>query len=247
MSQEKKVMWFEEWFDTSYYHTLYKHRDEKEAELFISALLDELKVPSGTKCLDLACGKGRHALYLNKKGLDVVGLDLSENSISKAKELEKKGLHFDVHDMREVYKDNEFDVVFNLFTSFGYFDSSKDNLRVLTAVHRMLRPGGKLVLDFMNVPVVLKNLVPKETKEIDGITFDISREFDGTHIFKYIGVLDNNTRTDFQERVQALFLEDFENLLKQSGFEIAKLFGNFMLNPFDINSSRRLIIIANKI
>src|SRR5690554_6977454 len=80
----KKEEWFKTWFDTSYYHILYQNRDFEEAERFITNLLDYLKLPGSANCLDLACGKGRHAVYLNKKGLKVTGLDLSENSISEA-------------------------------------------------------------------------------------------------------------------------------------------------------------------
>ena len=74
--------WFKDWFNTSYYHTLYKHRDESEAHRFIDHLCAYLKVKKGSKILDLACGKGRHALHLAKKGYQTTGVDLSEESIN---------------------------------------------------------------------------------------------------------------------------------------------------------------------
>src|SRR5690554_6600617 len=131
---KQKAEWFETWFDTPYYHILYQNRDFSEAEKFINNLLDYLKLPKDANCLDLACGKGRHSVFLNKKGLQVTGVDLSENSIQEAKPFENETLKFDTHDMREVYKKNTYDIVFNLFTSFGYFDSSEDNLKVLKSV-----------------------------------------------------------------------------------------------------------------
>lgn len=246
MTKIDSTDWFETWFDTSFYHTLYKHRDTEEAERFISNLLDYLNLPKGTKCLDLACGKGRHSLFLNKHGLDVTGLDLSINSIESAKSMENDSLKFDVHDMRDVYQGEKFDAIFNLFTSFGYFDSNKDNLKVLNSVHKMLKNNGLLIIDFMNVKKTIDNLVESEVKEVDGINFSIKRSFDGDHIHKSIQFTADNHDYDFNERVQALYKEDFEGLLKKSGFRIEKFFGDFDLNPFDVSSSKRLIIIARK-
>ena len=82
------MAWFETWFNTSYYHILYKDRDFAEAELFISKLTDFLQLPQHSKIIDLACGKGRHSIYLNKLGYSVLGLDLSKESIFHNKQLE---------------------------------------------------------------------------------------------------------------------------------------------------------------
>lgn len=246
MSTTSSKDWFASWFDTKYYHTLYQHRDLDEAKRFIDNLLANLVIPKGAKCLDLACGKGRHSKYLNEHGLDVVGLDLSENSIQSAKAFENDTLCFDVHDMRKVYKTAYFDVIFNLFTSFGYFDSNKDNLNMLSAVNKMLRPDGRLIIDFMNASRVIENLVEEETKVLDGITFNIRRSYDGTHIFKNIQFEDDGQHFDFTERVQALHYQDFQDLLDQKGFNITAVFGSFDLAPFDEKQSDRLIIIAQK-
>ena len=78
------MSWFANWFDSPYYHTLYKNRDEKEAQVFIDNLVQHLQSPKGSTLIDIACGKGRHATYFNSLGLDVVGVDLSPNSIASA-------------------------------------------------------------------------------------------------------------------------------------------------------------------
>jgi 2-polyprenyl-3-methyl-5-hydroxy-6-metoxy-1,4-benzoquinol methylase len=90
----KSPEWFENWFDSEYYHLLYDNRNHEEADLFVSNLLAFLKLPKGAKVMDLACGKGRHSYFLNASGLDVLGVDLSSNSISEAKEMENESLHF---------------------------------------------------------------------------------------------------------------------------------------------------------
>ncbi len=242
----KSKEWFESWFDTTYYHSLYKNRDENEAKLFVSKLVHFLNPKSGTKVLDLACGKGRHSITLNELGMNVLGVDLSQNSILKATEFENETLKFDVHDMRESIENQSFEIIFNLFTSFGYFDDYSDNEKVILAIHSMLQPNGRLVLDFMNSEKVIQNLVTQESKIEDGITFDISRNYDGNHIFKNIQFEDNNEKFHFTERVQALKFNDFEKLLLNAGFEINHSFGDFHLNSFNPQSSDRLIIIATK-
>tara|TARA_B100000508_G_scaffold48272_1_gene37507 strand:- start:55997 stop:56740 length:744 start_codon:yes stop_codon:yes gene_type:complete len=246
MVKDDKKEWFAEWFDTSYYHILYKHRDLKEAERFISNLLGFLDLPENANCLDLACGKGRHSVYLNKLGLKVTGVDLSSNSIGSAKEFENESLKFDVHDMREVYKSNEYDAIFNLFTSFGYFDSDEDNLNVLRSINKMLKPEGIVVIDFMNVHKTINNLVESESKEIDGITFNIKRSFDGDHIYKNISFEDKGHAYSFQERVQGITKEKFLDLFEATGFTVKNIFGNFSLDAFDENNSDRLIFICEK-
>lgn len=246
MSTSKNKEWFAEWFDTPYYHTLYKHRDFSEAERFISNLLDYLQLPKEAKCLDLACGKGRHAIFLNKQGYNVTGVDLSANSISEAKAFENDSLRFDVHDMREVYEENAYDAIFNLFTSFGYFDDDAQNEKVLRSMHKMLKEDGVLVIDFMNAHKTIKNLVAQEVKEVDGIEFDISRKYDGSHIYKNIAFEDDGESFSFQERVQAIKKERFLELFDKVGLKVKDTFGNFSLDPFDAETSDRLIFICEK-
>lgn len=237
--------WFASWFDTSYYHQLYNNRNEDEAKLFISNLLDFLKLDKNSKLLDLACGKGRHAKTLNEFGYEVLGVDLSPNSISIASEMKNEHLDFQVHDMRESIQGATFDAVFNLFTSFGYFDETTDNERVCSAIAEMLKPKGILVIDFMNAEKVIANLVSKEKKTVGNLTFHITRHYDGKHIFKRIQFEDQGEKFDFTERVQALKLNDFESLLAAQ-FQILNTFGSFDLKPFDEETSDRLIIIAQR-
>ena len=144
--------WFQSWFDTSYYHILYKQRDYKEAEVFIKNIVNYLNLDKDDSILDLACGKGRHSIFLNTLGYNVTGLDLSKNSIEHAKTHESNSLHFDVHDMRDIYK-TQFEVVLNLFTSFGYFEERADNFKVIQTIKSSLKQNGIGVIDYMNSPL----------------------------------------------------------------------------------------------
>ena len=127
--QKEQDIWYASWFNTPYYHLLYKDRDHREAALFMNSLTSFLNLKKNDSILDLACGRGRHSKYLYKRGFKVTEVDLSQESIAYAKQYEKNGLHFEVHDMCLSYP-KKFDAVFNLFTSFGYFE--KEVLSVLT-------------------------------------------------------------------------------------------------------------------
>ena len=244
--------WFATWFDSPYYHLLYQHRDDNEAKLFLDHLVQKLALPNTARVLDLACGKGRHSLTLAQMGFEVVGADLAPNSISAAQEqaekLGVKNVEFCVHDMRKAMETSPFDAVFNLFTSFGYFDTLAENQAVCKALSTMLTPNGLLVIDFLNATKVCANLNPAETIAREGVVFEIKRWHNDTHIYKQIEVLAAPDKTQigiFTERVQALAKCDFEALLA-ADFDIIETFGSYHLTPFDQHTSERLILIAKK-
>ena len=215
--------WFKDWFNSPYYHLLYKNRDENEARSFIDALLQKLNIKEGSRILDLACGKGRHSKYLNEKGFDVTGVDLSEESICCALPFENENLHFYVHDMRNNFRINYYDAVFNLYTSMGYFDDAKDNIKVLKAANMGLKEKGILVIDFFNAKKVIANLRAEETKELDGVLFTIRKRVEGRIIKKCIRVKNNEKVLEYEEKVQALTLNDFKEYFSSSGFELEQL------------------------
>ena len=240
------MSWFADWFDSPYYHTLYKNRDEQEAEFFINKLIHHLHISKKSKIIDIACGKGRHAKYFNQKGMDVVGVDLSFNNIRLANKYANNTLQFAVHDMRKVFKANNFDVATNLFTSFGYFEKKEDEKKAIECMARNLKPEGILIIDFMNVTKVISNLVLEESKEIDSITFNIKRNVTNTHIIKDIEIINKNEKLNFQERVKIITLTDFSNFISNAGLKIINLFGNYKMEDFNKNYSDRLILICKK-
>ena len=234
--------WFTAWFDTPFYHILYKERDHTEAHAFMDTLTEYLNVPEGGRILDLACGRGRHALYLNKLGYDVTGVDLSDNSIAYAKQYENHRLRFLVHDMCEPVGQS-FDAVFNLFTSFGYFEHDEDHLKTIKAIKSDLNADGFGVIDFMNSDFVKEHLVPEEEKTLKGIRFNIKRYTEGDYIMKDIAFEVNGESYFFQERVRAFNLADFETLFEQAGVYLLDIFGDYRLRHFHPKSSERLVMI----
>lgn len=238
--------WFKVWFDSPYYHLLYQNRDEQEAQRFMGNLLAYLKPIQGSRVLDLACGAGRHATYLANQGLDVTGIDLSARSIRQARMAETDNLHFFQHDIRQYFRINYFDYMFNLFTSFGYFERESDNIKTLRAANWGLKENGLLVIDFFNIHTVLQRLVPQETKQVGEITFNIRKSVFNDRIIKEIEVVDAGGTQVFTEAVQALALEDFQGYFAKTGFTLVGTFGDYDLNPYQTHQSDRLILIARK-
>ena len=235
--------WFTTWFNTEHYHLLYNNRDDSEAQNFMKNLTSYLKLSEKATILDLASGKGRHSKYLNSLGYDVTGMDLSENSIAAAKKFEADHLHFKVHDMRNPFQE-KFDAIFNLFTSFGYFEDDKYDLQVLHNIKNGLNKNGIAIIDFMNVEKVKENLVPHELQHRGDITFQIDRVIEDGFIIKQISFTANEQQFVFFEKVKYLNLSKIEGFLKDVGLKLITTFGGYNLEPFNVKTSNRLILVV---
>ncbi|WP_423149402.1 SAM-dependent methyltransferase [Rubrolithibacter danxiaensis] len=238
--------WYQKWFNSPYYHILYHQRNDEEAEYFIDNLCSFLKPTSNARLLDIACGRGRHSIYFNKKGYDVTGIDLSYANIKFAQQFENEKLHFYVHDMRHLLYINYFDIALNLFTSFGYFETEKEHIKALKTFSRALKKDGLFVLDFFNTEKILQHLTGQEIKTVDGIEFHINKKVVKDKIIKTISFDHKHKSFLFTEEVKALRKEDFERIFKASNFNILHLFGDYSLNEYDANKSDRLIFICKK-
>ncbi|MDC8004412.1 methyltransferase domain-containing protein [Aureisphaera galaxeae] len=244
MRKEAEHRWYSSWFDTPYYHILYKDRDKQEAQRFMDKLTSFLRLPVKAEILDLACGRGRHSVYLNELGYRVMGVDLSLENIKFARQFENESLLFQQHDMCLPFP-KQFDAVFNLFTSFGYFEAEEDNLRTIRSIKSELKKGGYGVIDFLNVAHVKQSFVTKETKEVGGILFHIEKHMDTEHITKRIQFEDDGQHFQFTEKVRALTLSDFESYFDKVEAQLLHCFGDYDLNPFNEENSERLILIFN--
>ncbi len=238
--------WFTEWFDSPYYHILYKKHDEIEAQRALDNLLHALRLPEGARLLDLACGKGRHSRYLAEKGFDVTGLDISQQSIEFASQFESDHLAFYQHDMRLPFRHNYYDAVLNFFTSFGYFDNDADHLRSLVNITKGLKTNGLLLLDYFNSDWVRSVVGPPEVKEIDGIAFHTAKWLDEKHVYKKVEFDALGDHYRFEERVRLFTLADFTELMQRAGLCVTATYGDYDLRSFDVVQSKRLILVAKK-
>lgn len=242
--------WFKDWFNSHYYHLLYKHRDDNEAFAFIDKLVSFLNPNKDSLMLDVACGKGRHSKALADKGFDVTGIDLATESIEYANKFAHDKLHFYVHDMRLPFWINYFDVAFNLFTSFGYFKTNRENDNAIRTIASSIKPNGFFVIDYLNVNHSIQQLKANETKEIEDVTFTITRTHDDHHFYKKINIDDKAnsiTGEAYTEMVTKFSLTDFTSMFQHHNLKIVYVFGDYDLNEYNETDSKRLIIVAKKI
>src|SRR5258705_2127325 len=239
--------WYKSWFDSPYYHILYSYRDENEAKHFIDNIISHFQLKSGMKILDAACGRGRHSVYLNRKGFDVTGYDLSAVNCEYNKKSECRTLHFFVHDMRKPFRENYFDVAINLFSSFGYLETEEEHRQAINSLGKSLRKGGLLLIDFMNAEHAVKRLKKEDIIKIKDIVFKIRKHTEQNFIVKHIEIADNACTYEHSEKVMLLDRHHFENYFETAGLKTKTVFGNYNLEPFDPVHSERLIIIAEKI
>lgn len=244
MSQSE---WFANWFNSPYYHQLYQHRDQAEADTFINNLLNYLQPKPGSSMIDIACGEGRHSYSLAQRGFEVVGIDLATASIQKARQYQLPSLSFYVQDMRLPFYINYFDYAFNFFTSFGYFDSPRDHQAAAHQFANCLKPGGTLVIDYLNEVKSRKELVPQESVLREDRMFDLLRYVQDGYFIKEICFKDAELRDRcYHERVAAFGLADFKKIFGAAGLTLKETFGDYQLRPFDPEQSPRLILIFEK-
>lgn len=241
-----KKEWYRNWFDSPYYDLLYKDRGQEEADMFVHNLVKHLSPPENATMLDLACGKGRYSVALNRMGYDVTGIDLSQRKIEAAKQYQNKTLSFAVNDMRMPLQPGKYDYVFNLFTSFGYFDNEEENKVVLTNVYNSLKKGGLFVLDYVNGEKAAKHLLKQEKCSIQGTLFNIKRYTQNNLIVKEIKITDGSEKCSFKEKVSIFSEPKLKEYVLECGFKIVETLGDYQLHKFDAEKSDRLIIISTK-
>ncbi|QNF32773.1 class I SAM-dependent methyltransferase [Adhaeribacter swui] len=243
---QQEEEWFSTWFNSPYYHILYRNQDVQEAHAFIDKLIAHLNTKLTYQLLEMGCGNGQHAVYLNQKGYTVTGLDFSEKNIARAKPLENEQLHFYQHDMRDIFRTAYYDLILNLFTRFGYFGSETENVVALRSTVSAIKPGGKLVIDFMNTNYAIQHLSSSEEKVIDGILFRISEKVEKGFIVKTISVTDQGQEHTFYEKVRALTYDQFMEYFRMTSLRLVNVFGSYDLEPYNPDTSERLIFVLKK-
>jgi SAM-dependent methyltransferase len=237
------VAWYKEWFGSEYLD-LYSHRDRGEAEQHVDFLTGVFAGSHPRAVLDLASGAGRHTEALRRRGLRALGVDLSLTLLAQSPHLPRVA-----GDMCCLpFSRSTFDWVLNFFTSFGYFESERENFKVLEELVRVLTPGGRFLIDLFNREHVLTHLVPRERQQREGYSVEIERWFDARteRVNKRIRVHASGQKAQtFVESVRAYRREEVEIGLRWAGLEVTDLFGNFQGDPFE-RDSERLILVGHK-
>ena len=192
---------------------------------------------------------GKVGFYGSKAQIIHPEMELFTGIQNEAKKFESGNLHFFQHDIRLPFYINYFDYAFNFFTSFGYFNNTDDDNKVVSNIFTALKPGGLLVMDYINAAYAEKRLTASEEKDIDGIVYHISRWTDDEHIFKKISIDEElfGRPLEYTEQVKKFSLNDFKKLFKNNGLRLINVFGDYQLNGYNSEASPRIITIAKKI
>ncbi len=204
------------------------------------------------KVLDLCCGQGRHAVEMAKRGLRVVGQDLSAYLLSRAREAaEAAGVAVDLvrRDMREIVWTGEFDASVNLFTAFGYFESDAENFRVLEGVARSLKPGGRFCIEIISYPWLMRTWRTRGwMRAQDGLVCLDGRKLDwltGTQSVERTLIEPDGTRKTLTYKLRLFAPHEIVAWLRRAGLETTGLFGDFAGAPYGL-ASARLFVVARK-
>jgi SAM-dependent methyltransferase len=212
-----------------------------------------LLVPKGGQILDVACGHGRHALELAKRGYHVMGLDLNARFIELAKQAalmnELGNAEFLVGDMRESYFVNRFDGAYSYFTSFGYFDDA-GNQKVLGSVAKALVKGGVFLIETVNRDWTIHKVEnqPRRWDEIEPDFFlleDTNFNAHTSRIHTKRIIFDKGERRTVEYDIKLYTHAELEDMLEEAGLQVISTFGSKEMTPYSV-SSPRMIVVSKK-
>jgi len=246
MALEKKN-WYKSWFGNDYL-TVYAHRDNEEARRLIELIQTHIELKPKFRILDLCCGQGRHVLHLAQMGFTVYGIDLSRTLLEVAKYNKNKGetAYFIQADMRYLPTTPSFDLLLNLFTSFGYFDTDEENESVLLQFERALKPEGFFVFDYFNTSFITNNLVPYHKERINGLLVEQERFIEGSRVQKVIKLNREGEQSIFYESVKMYDPDQIISMMKNANLEIRHIFGDYSGSKLTTTSPRVIIIGQNR-
>lgn len=242
--------WYKNWFASEEYLEVYRHRDEDDADNLINLILSETQLPENAKVLDAACGAGRHAVILKEKGYNITAFDLSKVLLKIGKRNSQKlnyNINFFCSDIRNVPLKAKFDLIINLFTSFGYFDTYEENFHFIKSSKKTINENGYFVFDYFNKYELLNNLVPETIKEKNGKIYFEKRFISQNRIIKEISIIGNGGNNSYVESVGLYSPDEIISSFKNFGYFIKNIYGDYKGNNFNKEISERLIIIAQNI
>jgi len=217
----------------------------------VNKVMELLDITAGCKILDMPCGPGRHSTELAGHGLEVTGIDATPAFVDAAKarcKERKLKAEFDVGDMRTFCRPEGFDIVLNLFTSFGYFHDDAENLAVAKNFFNNLRPGGEVLIDMMGKENIARIFQPRDWRQTEDGTY-VLEERQISEDWNWIDVTWTVIKGGKQRQVSCghriYSASELKRTLIDAGFIEVSVYGNLDGADYDLNAER-LVVTALK-
>jgi SAM-dependent methyltransferase len=214
----------------------------------VDAIISLLGLKGTERILDACCGVGRHALEFARRGFPVTAVDLNEDFIRAAEETatsEGLSVRFFVQDIREFHPPHPFDVILNLYTSFGYFESEEEDLRFLKRMRDCLAPSGALLIETKGKEIAARDFKDSEWYEEEGM-YVLARyevEEDWTLLKNRWILITEDSRCDYTFSQRLYSAREVKELLRKAGFSEISVCGNLQNAPYD-TKAETLVILA---
>lgn len=229
---------------------LFHEPRREKTQVEVTNIISLLKISAGTSVLDLCCGPGRHSLELARRGFSVVGVDRTRTYLEKARkqaEIEGLKVEFIQEDMRNFCKSNTFDIVINLFTSFGYFEDIEDDKKVITNVYRSLKNRGIFLVDIMGKEVIARMFRERDWHEVNGTIVLEERKVCRNWSWmenRWIMIKDGKME-EYKISHRLYSAAELTALLNDCGFNAIDVYGDLTGAPYD-HTAKRLVLVAHK-
>jgi SAM-dependent methyltransferase len=249
----RRSKWYVDFFRDGFYQRAWAPAERfQRAEREVDFIVEALGLPAGASVLDLCCGEGRHTVALARRGYRMTGLDLSALHLRLARQAAKEaGVSVRWHraDMRDIPWEGEFDTVINVFTSFGYFESDDEDFKVLAGAVRVLKPGGRFLLDTINREWLVRHLETHGWQEgADGTLSIEDRSFDlltGRQRNRVLSIYPDGTRREREIDLRMYTLKELVDMLSRAGLVTRGTWGAFDGRDYGLDT-RRMIVLAEK-
>lgn len=243
--------WYE---DKSFWQTfqpvLFNEDRIKNTPFEVDKIINLLDIKEGFKILDLCCGVGRHSIEFRKRGFNVTGIDNNEEYIKIAlKKSKEEGLNIEFikEDMRNFYRENYFDIIINMFTSFGFFEDILDDKKVIENSFNSLKNDGKLLIDLIGKEILARIFRARDWYRLgDFIVLEerkILGDFERIES-KWIIIKDNKIE-EFTIKLRLYSAFEIKSLLKECGFKKVEIFGDLNGSPY-YDKASRLVVVGTK-
>lgn len=251
MKGDRKRDWFD---DDSFWRGVYPFVfPEKRMAAARQEMSQALRLtkPRGKSVLDLCCGPGRCSIALARRGYSVTGVDRTRYFLERARRnarAAKVRIEWVLEDMRDFVRPGAFDLVLNMFTSFGYFDDKREDLVVLANMFTNLRPGGVCLIDVLGKECLARIYQPTTSEALSDGSLLVQRHeiFDGWTRIRNVWILIRKGKArNFAFHHSVYSGQELRDRMEKTGFVDVRLYGDLDGSEYGTDA-RRLVIVGRK-